>query len=181
MKDTYQIDPAHSSVQFSVRHMMISNVRGSFSGIKGTVVYDSDNPSGSTIEAEIDAASINSHDAQRDEHLRGPEFLDTARYPTITFKSTKVERAGEGELKVTGDVTIHGVTKPVTLTVEDISSDAKDPWGKTRAAASAKTKLNRKDFGLSWNVALEAGGVLVGDEIKLEFEIEAVKAQSAAA
>ncbi len=178
MKATYEIDPAHSSVQFSVRHMMISNVRGAFTGVKGTVVYDSDNPSASTVEAEIDASSINTFDEKRDGHLKSADFMDVTTYPKMTFRSTRVEKAGDG-VKITGDLTVHGVTKPVVLNVDEVAPEAKDPWGNTRVGASAKTKINRSEFGLSWNAALETGGFLVGDELKLEFDIELVKAKTA--
>jgi polyisoprenoid-binding protein YceI len=180
MKATYQIDPVHSSVQFSVRHLMISNVRGTFTGVKGTVVYDGENPTAATIEAEIDASTINTLDTNRDAHLKTAEFLDVEKYPTMTFKSTKIEKDGDG-LKVTGDLTLHGVTKPVVLVVEEIAPEAKDPWGNTRVGAAAKTKLKRSEFGLTWNAAVETGGVMVGDELKLDFELELVKAQTASA
>lgn len=181
MKTTYQIDPAHSSIHFSIRHLMVSNVRGSFSGVKGTVEYDSENPSAGSIEAEIDAATLNTNDAQRDAHVKSADFLDAAQFPAFTFRSTNVKKTGDGEFDVTGNLTIHGVTKPVTLKVEDVSSETKDPWGNTRIGASAKAKIKRSDFGLTWNAPLEAGGVLVGDDVKLEFELQFVKAQSAAA
>ncbi len=180
MKATYQIDPAHSSIQFSVRHLMISNVRGTFTGVKGTVVYDSDNPAASTIEAEIDASTVNTLEANRDAHLKTAEFLDIEKYPTMKFQSTKVETDGDG-LKVTGNLTLHGVTKPVVLNVEEVAPEAKDPWGNTRVGAAAKTKLKRSDFGLTWNAALETGGVMLGDDLKLDFEVELVKSQTAAA
>ncbi len=180
MKATYQIDPAHSSIQFSVRHMMISNVRGTFTGVKGTVVYDADNPSASSVEADIDASTISTHDEQRDGHLKSGDFLDVANYPTITFRSTKVEKQGDG-LKISGDLNVHGATQPVALDVEEVTPEGKDPWGKTRLGASAKTKIKRSDFGLSWNAALETGGFLLGDELKLDFEVQLIKAQSAAA
>ena len=180
MKSTYAIDPAHSNVQFSIRHMMISNVKGAFSGVKGTVVFDSDAPETGSVETEIDASTINTHDATRDAHLKSPDFLDVAQYPTITFKSTKLEGTSN-ELKIHGDLTIHGVTRPVTLSVEDISPEGKDPWGNTRVGASAKTKVKRGDFGLTWNAALETGGFLVGDELKLDFEVELIKQAAAAA
>jgi polyisoprenoid-binding protein YceI len=176
MKTTYQIDPAHSGAHFTVRHMMITNVHGSFKRMKGTVAHDSENPAGSTIEAEIDAASINTNDDQRDTHLRSADFLDVEKYPTITFRSTNVERTGEGEWKVTGDLTIHGVTRPVVLQVEGPEAESKDPWGNLRTGASARTKIKRSDFGLTWNSALEAGGVLVGDELKIELDLSLIKA-----
>jgi polyisoprenoid-binding protein YceI len=180
MKNTYQIDPVHSNVQFSVRHMMISNVRGTFSGLKGQVTYDPDNMGASSVHAEIDVNSINTQDQQRDAHLKSADFLDVEKFPTMTFQSTRVTADGDG-MKIEGNLTIHGVTKPVTLAVEEVSPEGKDPWGNTRIGASAKTKLKRSDFGLTWNAALEAGGFMVGDEVKLEFETELIKAQTAAA
>jgi polyisoprenoid-binding protein YceI len=178
---SYEIDPAHSHLQFSVRHLMVTNVRGTFTGVKGTVVYDPQNPAATTLEATIDANTIYTGEAQRDAHLKSPDFLDTAKFPVITFKSTKVEKVGDGEFKVSGDLTVHGVTKPVMLDVQEVSEEAKDPWGNTRIGASAKGKIKRSDFGLTWNAPLEAGGVLVGDEVKLDFELEFVRAKSAAA
>ena len=174
MRSTYTIDPAHSNLQFSVRHMMIANVKGAFSGVKGTVLYDPDAPETGTVEAEVDASTINTLDPNRDTHLKTPEFLDTAQFPTITFKSTRIERSGDG-LKIDGELTLHGVTKPVTLAVEEVSPEGKDPWGNTRIGASAKAKIKRSDFGLTWNAALETGGFLVGDELKLDFEVQLVK------
>ena len=181
MKTVYEIDPAHSSVLFSIRHLMVTNVRGSFSGVKGRVVYDSDDPSSASAEAEIDASTIDTRDEKRDGHVKSADFLDVVKFPTITFKSAGVKRSGSSELQVTGDLTIHGTTNRVTLNVHDISEEAKDPWGNTRIGASAKTKIKRSDFGLTWNAPLETGGVLVGDEVKLDFELEFIKAQSAAA
>lgn len=174
MKSNYAIDPAHSNVQFSIRHMMISNVKGAFSGVKGTVVYDPEAPETGSVHAEIDTNTISTLDANRDTHLKSPEFLDVAQFPTITFNSRKLEGKGDS-LKIYGDLTIHGVTKPVTLDVEEITPEGKDPWGNTRIGASAKTKIKRGDFSLSWNAALETGGFLVGDEMKLDFEVELIK------
>lgn len=172
---TYNIDPAHTSAQFSVRHMMITNVRGGFSGVKGTIIYDPDNISQSSVEAEIDATTINTNDAQRDTHLKSADFLDVSQYPTMVFKSTQVGNAG-GELSVTGDLTLHGVTRPVVLMVEPPSPEAKDPFGNIRVGTSAHTKIKRSDFGLSWNAPLETGGILVGDDLKIEIDISAIKA-----
>ena len=174
MKSTYTIDPAHSSVQFSVRHMMISNVKGAFSGVKGTVIYDPDAPDTSSVEAEIDTSSISTLDQTRDTHLKSADFLDVAQFPTITFQSSKF-RANSSGLDIDGNLTIHGVTKPVTVHVEDITPEGKDPWGNTRIGASAKTKIKRGEFGLTWNAALETGGFLVGDELKLDFEVQLIK------
>lgn len=181
MKTTYEIDPAHSSAQFSVRHMMITNVRGGFSSVKGTVVYDSENPSDSSVEATIDVHTIATLDAQRDAHLKSADFLDAEKYPTITFKSKKVEVEGSEEGKVTGDLTIHGVTKEVVLKVEGPSQEGKDPWGNIRIGASASTKIKRSDFGLTWNAALETGGIMVGDDLKIELDVQMIKAAVTAA
>ncbi len=174
MKASYTIDPAHSSVQFSVRHMMISNVKGAFTGVKGTVMYDPDVPDTGSVEAEIDVDTISTHDAQRDGHLKGAEFLDAAQFPSIIFRSTRLQGTGDN-LKVFGDLTIHGVTKQVVLNVEEITPEGKDPWGNTRIGASAKTTVKRSDYGLSWNSALETGGFLIGDDLKLDFEVELIK------
>ncbi|HEX4169724.1 MAG TPA: YceI family protein [Bryobacteraceae bacterium] len=181
MTNTYQIDPAHSNLQFSVRHLMMSNVRGAFTGVSGTVTYDPGNPGAASIEAKIDVATVNTHDETRDGHLKTPDFFDVAQYPHITFRSTKIEKKSNNEFLVTGDLTMHGVTKPVVLQVEEVSDEAQDPWGNTRIGASAKGKIKRSEFGLTWNAALEAGGVMVGDDVKLDFELELVKAKSAAA
>jgi polyisoprenoid-binding protein YceI len=172
---TYQIDPAHSSAQFSVRHMMISNVRGEFTKITGTVAVDADSHRESAVDITIDATSISTREAQRDAHLKSADFLDVEKFPTITFKSTKVEPDGEGEAKVTGDLTIHGVTRPVVLAVEGPTPEIRDPWGLLRSGATATTKINRKDFGLTWNAALETGGVLVGEDIKITLDVEFVR------
>jgi polyisoprenoid-binding protein YceI len=176
MKNTYQIDPAHSSAHFTVRHMMVTNVHGGFKKVTGSVTYDPQNPAASTVQAEIDAASINTNDEQRDTHLRTADFLDVEKFPTITFRSTKVEAAGEGEFKITGDLTIHGVTRPVVLNVEGPAPEGKDPWGNTRTGATATTKIKRSDFGLTWNAALETGGILVGDDLKIELDLSLIKA-----
>lgn len=180
MKNTYQIDPAHSHVQFSVRHLMLSNVKGTFSGVTGTALYDPEKPEETTAEATIDVHTINTNDEKRDGHLKSPDFFDAAQYPHMTFKSTAVERSGDG-YKVTGNLTLHGVTKEVTLTVEDVSEEGKDPWGNLRIGANVKGKLKRGDFGLTWNSPLDTGGVVIGDEVKLEFELQFVKQQSATA
>ena len=176
MKTTYKIDPAHSSAQFVVRHMMITNVRGGFSGVNGTIEYDPASPADTRVDATIDVATISTLDAQRDTHLKSPDFLDAAQFPTITFKSRKVVPSGDGEAKITGDLSIHGVTREVVLNVEGPTPEGRDPFGNTRVGASASTKIKRSDFGLTWNAALEAGGVLVGDDLKIELEISAIKA-----
>jgi polyisoprenoid-binding protein YceI len=169
---TYDIDPAHSSAHFSVRHMMISNVKGEFTKLSGVVVYDPENPSASHMNVKIDVASLHTRDEQRDGHLKSADFLDVAQFPEITFVSKRVEARGEGEHITTGDLTIHGVTREVALDVEGPTAEVKDPWGNVRAGAAATTKINRKDFGLTWNATLETGGVLVGEEIKINLEVE---------
>ncbi|HEV2169891.1 MAG TPA: YceI family protein [Candidatus Binatus sp.] len=173
--DTWQIDPAHTNVEFTVRHMMISNVKGQFEKTSGTIAADGNDPASAKIDATIDASSINTRVEKRDMHLKSPDFLDVAKYPTITFKSTKVEADGQNKWKVTGDLTLHGVTKPVVLEVESSGPPIHDPMGNTRAGASATTKINRSDFGLTWNKALESGGVMVGDEIAISIDVEAIK------
>lgn len=178
---TYKIDPAHSSAHFVVRHMMITNVRGGFSGVTGTIDYDPKNPTQSHVDVVIDASKISTLDAQRDAHLKSPEFLHVEQHPTITFKSKKIAPAGDDEFKITGDLTIHGVTKEVVLNAEGPTPEGKDPFGNIRIGASATTKIKRSDFGLTWNAALETGGVAVSDELKIELEISAIKAGSAAA
>ncbi|MGI8989601.1 MAG: YceI family protein [Bryobacteraceae bacterium] len=175
MKVNYKIDPAHSSAQFVVRHMMITNVRGGFASVQGTVVYDSDNPGATSIDAVIDAASIKTMDDQRDAHLKSADFLDTEKYPTITFKSKNIAKAGGDEWNVTGDLSIHGVTKEVALKVEGPTAEGKDPYGNVRMGASAATKIKRSDFGLTYNAALETGGILVGDDLKIELEVSLIR------
>ena len=172
---TYTIDPTHSTAGFKVRHLMVANVKGEFSGVTGTVVYDAENPANSKVEAKIDATTVHTRDEQRDGHLKSADFFDVEKYPTITFVSTKVEKTGDSEAKVTGDLTIHGVTKEVVLDVEGPAPEAKDPWGNTRSGASATTKINRTDFGLVWNAALETGGVLVGEQVSLTLEVELMR------
>ena len=173
--DTWQIDPAHTNVEFSVRHMMISNVKGQFQKTSGTVDVNGKDPTSAKIDATIDATSINTRVDKRDAHLKSPAFLDVDKFPTITFKSTKIEADGSGKWKVTGDLTLHGVTKPVVLEVESTGTPVADPMGNTRAGASATTKISRKDFGLTWNQPLETGGVMVGDEVAISIDVEAIK------
>jgi polyisoprenoid-binding protein YceI len=172
---TYQIDPAHSSAQFKVRHMMIANVKGEFEKVSGTVNFDAANPAASTVEAAIDVASIGTRDEQRDAHLKSADFFDVEKFPTIAFKSKKVTATGGGSFTVVGDLTIHGVTKEVELKVEELTEETKDPWGNLRRGASAKTRIHRKDFGMSFNMALEAGGFLVGEEVDLTIDVELVR------
>ena len=171
---TYAIDPAHSAVHFSVRHMMLSNVRGEFTKLSGTVRYDPENPTNSTIDATIDAASLNTRNDDRDTHLKSADFLEVEKFPILTFHSKQIH-PHEGGAKVTGELTIHGVTHEITLDVEGPTAEIKDPWGKQRVGASATGKLSRKDFGLVWNAALETGGVMVGDEVKITIDVEAVR------
>lgn len=171
---TWQIDPAHSSANFSVKHMMIAKVHGGFEKVSGTLQYDPSDITKASIEASIDAASINTREAQRDGHLKCADFFDVEKYPTLNFKSKKVEKDGE-DLKVTGDLTIHGVTKEVVLAVEGPTAEMKDPYGNIKIGISATTKIKRKDFGLTWNAALEAGGVLVGDDVAISLDIQFAK------
>lgn len=170
----YQIDPAHSKAGFTVKHMMISKVHGQFEKMSGELDYDSVNPMGASVDIKIEAASIITGETQRDSHLKSPDFFNVEKYPHLTFKSTKIERAGEG-LKVVGDLTICGTTKSVTLHVEGPSSEIKDPWGKIKLGASATAKISRKDFGLNWNTALENGGVLVDDEVIIILDVQFLK------
>ncbi len=172
---TWKIDPAHSRAEFKVKHMMISNVRGNFSGLSGTLVEDPADRTRSQLDATIDVSSISTGDAQRDAHLKSADFFHHEQHPVMTFKSTKVEKKGEEEYSVTGDLTLHGVTKPVTFAVEGPSAAGKDPWGNTRIGLSATTKINRKDFGLNWNAALETGGILVGEDVQIALDVQFIK------
>jgi polyisoprenoid-binding protein YceI len=173
---TWNIDPVHSAAEFKVKHMMISNVKGQFTGLKGVLTLDPDDLLHSKIEATIDASSINTRDPQRDAHLKSPDFFDVQKFPTLSFNSRHVSRSGESELAVDGDLTIHGITREVTFEVEGPTAPTKDPWGNTRLGLSATTKINRKDFGLTWNAALETGGILVGDEVTITLDVEFVQA-----
>jgi polyisoprenoid-binding protein YceI len=173
---TWNIDPVHSVAEFKVKHMMISNVKGQFTGVQGVLVLDETDLTKSHVEASIEAASITTRDAQRDTHLRSADFLDVEKFPTLSFKSTHIGRTGAGELAVAGDLTIHGVARNVIFTVEGPTPPAKDPWGNTRLGLSATTKISRKDFGLNWNATLETGGILVGDEVTITFDVQFVKA-----
>ena len=175
MATTYKIDPAHSSAQFTIRHMMVTNVRGSFKKVQGTIVLDRENPAASSVEATIDATTLNTNDDQRDAHVRSADFLDVEKFPTITFRSSKVTAAGNGDWKVEGTLTIHGVSKPVTLEVETPTQESKDPYGNLRIGASATTKIKRSDFGLNFNAVLETGGVMLGDELKIQLDISAIR------
>jgi polyisoprenoid-binding protein YceI len=172
---TWNIDPAHSSADFKVKHMMISNVRGKFTGISGVLRRFEADHTKSSLEVSIDVSTVNTQDEKRDGHLKSPDFFDAGKFPAMTFKSTHIEKKGDG-FAVTGDLTIHGVTKSVVLNVEEVSEPAKDPWGNTRIGLSANAKINRKDFGLTWNSTLEAGGVLVGEEVSITLDIQFIKA-----
>src|SRR5580693_4102751 len=161
---TWQIDPAHTAAQFSVKHLAISTVRGGFSNVKGTVILDDADISKSSVDVTIDVSTVDTRTPDRDKDLKSDKFFDVAHYPTMTFKSTKVEQAGAGKLKVTGDLTIRGTTKPV-----------KDPWGNQRSAVTATTKINRQDFGVKWNGTMDNGGVVVGDEVSITIDAEMVQ------
>jgi polyisoprenoid-binding protein YceI len=179
--DVWQIDPAHSSAQFSVTHLMISTVRGEFGKMSGTIEYDGKDASSIQVDATIDATSINTHDEKRDGHLKSPDFFDVAKYPTLTFKSKKVVPGTGGAFQLVGDLTMHGVTKEVTLDATAPSKVIKGMRGESRVAASATTKINRQDFGVKWNAPLEGGGVVVSDNVAITIEIEAMTAPPAAA
>lgn len=172
---TWNIDPVHSAADFKIRHMMISNVKGEFSGVSGVLKLDETDYTRSTVEASIPAASIRTGDNERDGHLKTAEFLDVEKFPAITFKSTKVDHAGGSDYKVAGDLTIRGITKSVTLTVEDVSKPSTDPWNRVRIGLSASTKIDRKDFGLVWNTPLDSGGVLLGDEVTISLDVQFIK------
>ena len=176
----YDIDPAHTSAQFAIRHLMVSTVRGDFRKVTGTVNLDEKDVTKSTVEATIDVASINTGNEKRDTHLRSPDFFDVAKFPSMTFKSKQIQKAGEGKYKITGDLTLRGVTKEVVLEFEGNLTPVKDPMGKTRIGGMATTKINRKDFGLAWNKALETGGVMVGDEATITIDTELTQQQAAA-
>lgn len=168
----WEFDPVHTGVHFKVRHLMVSSVRGDFEKVSGKITYDESDVTKSTADITIDSASINTRDAKRDADLRNPDFLDVAKYPTITYKSRKVEKAGSGTLRMTGDLTIKGVTKEVVVVVEGPTNPAKDPWGNQRVGGSATTRINRTDFGLTWNKSLETGGVLVGEDVDITIDVE---------
>lgn len=171
----WNIDPDHTNIGFKVRHLMVSNVRGSFNKHTGVVDINDKDITKSKVEVTIDTASINTNVQKRDEHLRSADFFDVAKYPTMTFVSKKVAKAGKNKLKVTGDLTLHGITKQVVLNVEGPTAESKDPYGNIRRGAVANTKINRKDFGLVWNATLETGGVVVGDEVTITLEVEMIK------
>lgn len=172
----WNIDPAHTDVSFAVKHLMISTVRGRFADVRGTIRLNGDDLTHASVEAEMATASIDTRQEQRDTHLRSPDFFDVEKYPTITFRSTRVETIKGDRYRVTGDLTIRDVTREVVLEATD-EGRGKDPWGGDRLAFSARTSIDRRDFGLTWNQALETGGVLVGNEIKISIDVQAVKAK----
>jgi polyisoprenoid-binding protein YceI len=173
---TWNIDPAHSGAEFKVKHMMISNVKGHFAKVSGTLTLNEAELAKSRVEALIEAGSLETRDAQRDVHLKSEDFLHVEKFPTLSFKSTRIAVVRDGELSIEGDLTIRGVTRKVLFTVDGPTPPAKDPWGNTRVAVSATAKINRKDFGLTWNAALETGGILVGDEVTITLDVEFIKA-----
>ena len=171
----WRIDPQHTSAQFAVKHLMISTVRGEFHNVTGTIAWDDQDITKSVVDVTIDATTVDTREPKRNDHLKSPDFFDVAKYPTITFKSRRVEQAAPGKLKITGDLTIHGVTKEVVLDVEGPTAAIKDPWGNARVAASATTKINRQDFGVKWNANIDGGGVVVGDDVNVTIDLEMVK------
>jgi polyisoprenoid-binding protein YceI len=172
---TWEIDPVHSNVEFKVRHLMISNVKGRFEKVSGTVVSDDKDVGKSSVDVTIDASSIGTGNEKRDAHLKSPDFLDVVKYPSLTFKSRTVTPAGPGKLKMVGDLTIHGVTREVTFDVEGPSAEVKDRMGNLKVGASATAKIDRKDFGLIWNAVVESGGLVVGDEVVISLDVQFVK------
>ncbi len=173
---TWNTDPAHSVAEFKVKHMMISNVKGQFAKVTGSLTLDESDLTKSKVAASIEASSIETRDAQRDTHLKSADFLHVDKFPTLSFNSTRLSLIRDGELAVEGDLTIRGVTRKVVFNVEGPTPPTKDPWGNTRVGVSATTKINRKDYGLTWNAALETGGILVGDEVTITLEVEFIKA-----
>ena len=171
----WHIDPVHSVVEFKVKHMMISHVKGQFTGVFGVLSLDETDVTKSRVEVTVDASTINTRDPGRDKHLRSAEFLDVETYPTLAFQSTSVQGKGSKEKIVTGDLTIHGVTREIAFAVEGLTPPSKDPWGNTRLGLSATAKISRKEFGLTWNAALESGGLLVGDEVIITLDVQFVK------
>lgn len=170
----WNIDPGHTHVGFSVKHMMVSNVRGEFSGVKGTIMLD-DDVTKSKVDVTVDMATVDTREPKRDDHLKSPDFFDVAKFPTMTFKSKSLKAAGADKLTMTGDLTMHGVTKEVTFEVSGFGNEIKDPWGNTRRGATATAQINRKDFGLTWNKAMDKGGVVVGEAVTIQLEVELLK------
>ncbi|HKW32781.1 MAG TPA: YceI family protein [Candidatus Acidoferrum sp.] len=172
---TWQIDPQHSSAQFAVRHLGLSTVRGAFSKLSGTMLLDDQDVTKSTIEVTIDVNTVDTREPDRDKDLRSERFFDVAHFPTMTFKSKKVEQVAPGKLRVTGDLTIRGTAKEVVLDVDGLTAPTKDPWGNQRIAASATTKINRQDYGVKWNAKLDNGGVVVGDDVNITIDVEMIQ------
>ena len=175
----WQIDPQHSSAQFAVRHLGLSTVRGAFSELSGTVLLDDQDISKSSVEVTIDVNTVDTREPDRDKDLRSERFFDVTHFPTMTFKSKKVEQVAPGKLRVTGDLTIHGTTKEVVLDVDGLTAPVKDPWGNQRVAASATTKINRQDYGVKWNAKLDNGGVVVGDDVNITIDVELIQKAAA--
>jgi polyisoprenoid-binding protein YceI len=171
---TWQIDPAHSAAQFAVKHLAISTVRGAFTSVKGAVQFDDKDITKSSVDVAIDVNSVDTHQPDRDKDLRSDHFFDAEHFPTITFKSKRVEQLSPGKLKITGDLTIHGITKEVVLDVDGPTAPVKDPWGNQRMAINASTKINRQDFGVKWNQTMDNGGVVVGDEVSITIDAEMI-------
>ena len=176
---TWQIDPQHSSAQFAVRHLGLSTVRGAFSKLSGAVLLDGQDISKSSVEVTIDVNTVDTREPDRDKDLRSERFFDVAHFPTMTFKSKKVEQLAPGKLRVTGDLTIRGITKEVLLDVDGLTAPVKDPWGNQRVAASATTKINRQDYGGKWNAKLDNGGVVVGDDVNITIDVELIQKAAA--
>lgn len=172
---TWNLDASHSTVHFTVRHMMVTNVRGEFQSVRGKVEYDAENPASLRIEGEVDVASINTREEKRDAHLKSPDFFDVEKFPTLSFVSREAKPAGKGKYDIVGDLTVHGVTKPATLFVEEITGEQKDPWGQTRIGVTASATIKRSEFGMTWNQALELGGMLVSDDVKISIDASLIK------
>ena len=175
-KTTWKVDAAHSRLGFAIKHLMIATVRGSFTRVEGTVLVDENDPTGAVVDVTVPVGSISTGDEKRDEHLRSPDFFDAERFPQMAFRSKHVEKTGGSSFRITGDLTIRDVTREVVLDAE-LLGRAKDPWGQEHAAFEARTKFKRSEYGLTWNAALETGGVLVGDEVKVEIEAQLIKQQ----
>lgn len=173
--NSWRIDPLHSQANFTVKHMMISTVRGAFGGVMGSIIYDPKNPAASTVEATIDCSTLNTGDPKRDSDLRGEEFFDVKKYPVMKFKSRTVLAAGTGMLKVTGDLTINAITKQVVLTIDGPTGSVRDTQGRTKVGASATTKISRKEYGILYNPVMETGGVVVSDEVSITLDIELIR------
>ncbi len=172
---TWQIDPAHAAAHFSVRHLMVSNVKGEFSNVTGTVNWDDSDISKSSLEVTIDTSTVNTNNANRDKDLRSDRFLNVEQFPKMTFRSKSIKPAGNGKLEMTGDLTIRGITREVTFDVDGPTAPVKDPWGNLRAGGSATAKINRQNFDVKWNAALEGGGVVVGDEVAITIDLELIR------